>query len=94
MTRPRMSLPTLVWSLAALSIVLGPARPAVAQLDPIAAKAANNCHKAVTTAVASYSAATYKSFKTCIDAVFACVQLKQGDAGCIDYCSSIAYRRQ
>ena len=29
-----------------------------------------------TAAVASYTAATYKSFKACVDGVFACVELK------------------
>jgi len=82
-TRPRMSFAILVSSLVALSFVLSPARPAAAQLDPTAAKAVNNCHKAVTTAVASYSAATYKSFKTCIEAVFTCVQTKPNDESCV-----------
>jgi len=68
-----------------LSLLLG-LRPAAAQLgvpDAGAAKAVNACHKAVTAATASYAAATYKSFKTCADTTFVCVQLKPFDAKCL-----------
>jgi len=51
--------------------------------DPATAKAVDNCHKAVTGAAGAYVAATYKSFKSCVDAVFSCVQLKQSDSACL-----------
>ena len=87
----------LVSSLATLLMVLGPSAMVEGQLDPSVAKAVNGCHKAATTATGSYTAATYKSFKTCIDAVFTCVQLKQLDADCIPKatakCSKEAVKR-
>jgi hypothetical protein len=69
--------------LVVVLLVLGAVRPAGAQLavlDPAAAKAVNACHKTATGAAGSYFASTYKSFKSCVDAVFICVQLKQFDA--------------
>ncbi len=72
--------------LVTLLLTFGLVRPVGAQvgvLDPVAAKAVNTCHKATTAAVASYQTATYKSFKTCLDAVFVCVQLKWFDAACV-----------
>ncbi len=51
--------------------------------DPTEAKAVVNCEKNVSTAGRNFLANSYKALKKCVDTVFACVQLKPGDGGCI-----------
>src|SRR5262249_54996514 len=50
--------------------------------DPDTAKAVVRCQKAITKAERTFAAAAFANLKKCIDAVFACVQLKPGDPGC------------
>jgi hypothetical protein len=51
--------------------------------DPAEAKAVTNCEKNVSSAGRTFINSGYKSLKKCVDAVFACVQLKPGDPNCL-----------
>jgi len=51
--------------------------------DPDQAKAVVNCEKNVSTAGRNFIANSFKALKKCVDTVFACVQLKPGDGGCL-----------
>lgn len=58
--------------------------PASAQLpDPAQAKAVVNCEKNVSNAGRNFISNSYKALKKCVDTIFACVQLKPGDAACL-----------
>jgi len=79
-TRPRLTLliAVLVWGIVA------PSGRAWAQLvDPGEAKAVVNCEKNVSNAGRTFINNSYKALKKCVDTVFACVQLKQGDGACL-----------
>ena len=61
-------------------VVAGGAPAARAQLaDPSAAKAADQCQKAIAKSGATFAAATAKSLGACFGGVFKCVQTKPGD---------------
>ncbi len=64
---------------------MGAGRPcAFAQLvDPDEAKAVVNCEKNVSNAGRTFIGNSYKALKKCVDTIFACVQLKPGDGGCL-----------
>ena len=47
------------------------------------AKVIAKCHSATTKAQNAYGAVAAKAYKSCLDAVYACVQLKPGDIGCL-----------
>ncbi|MCC6847898.1 MAG: hypothetical protein IT294_05305 [Deltaproteobacteria bacterium] len=67
-----------------LGTCLGRTAPARAQLaDPAQAKAVVTCGKNVSAAGRTYLANGSKALKKCVDAVFACVQLKPGDPNCL-----------
>ncbi|HEY2387755.1 MAG TPA: hypothetical protein VGK30_12400 [Candidatus Binatia bacterium] len=51
--------------------------------DPAVAKVIAKCHSATTKAQNAYGAVAAKSYKSCLDAVYACVQQKPGDVGCL-----------
>lgn len=51
--------------------------------DPVVAKVITKCQAAVTKAQATYRTAATKAYKACVDAVFACVQVKPDDVGCL-----------
>jgi hypothetical protein len=62
----------------------GPPPCAFAQLaDPAEAKAVTNCEKNVSSAGRTFINSGFKSLKKCVDAVFACVQLKPDDPNCL-----------
>jgi cell division septation protein DedD len=70
---------------AALLLGTGGASPcAFAQLvDPTEAKAVVNCEKNVSNAGRTFINNSYKALKKCVDTIFACVQLKPDDPGCL-----------
>lgn len=74
-------------TIVAVALLLGAAlRPpcASAQVgNPTEAKAVVNCEKNVSTAGRTFINNGFKSLKKCIDAVFACVQLKPDDPSCL-----------
>ncbi|MCC6847523.1 MAG: hypothetical protein IT294_03410 [Deltaproteobacteria bacterium] len=68
-----------------LAVVLASfAPPAAAQSvpDPATARVVVKCQKALGKAARTFTAARLASVQKCLDAVFACVQLKPGDGGC------------
>ncbi len=71
--------------IAALLIGVGGSTPgARAQLlDPGQAKAVVNCEKNVSAAGRTFINNSYKALKKCVDAIYACVQLKPADPECL-----------
>lgn len=69
---------------AALSILCFAASAHAAGLpDPAAAKLAAGCQQTIAKAGTAFGAATSKSLDKCFDGIFACVQTKPGDQGCV-----------
>lgn len=51
--------------------------------DPAVAKAITKCHAGTTKAQNAYGAVAAKAYKSCLDAVYSCTQLKPNDVGCL-----------
>lgn len=74
-SRPVIALAVLFASFAADARAQGVSDPAVA-------RAVLKCQKAITKAERTFAATLFGDLKTCVESVFACVQLKPGDGAC------------
>ena len=80
MNGPRLVLMSVSLVLALSAVTVG----AAGLPDPVSAKAADGCQRALAKAAAKFTAATAKNLEQCYDALFTCMQTKPGDQPCVD----------